>query len=193
MSRLSKLDRTGRCVRANEKAAGETTASSELRKGLNTVMVAQRQSTINPVLATIASAMRVEFAADAAAIRAVDRAVDHLASGLAYEFDGVELRITSYSRRDAGMVQVSDAIGCTCESNRRPWCWHRIACRLLMAHMVITQPGLLRARILEQVSPLDLETDGGYDEYGDFLQELPVASRPKHTFAELSAAADSLF
>ena len=141
--------------------------------------------------------MRVQFADDPAAVRAVDRALDHLATDLPYDFDGVELRITSFSRRDSGAIQVTDGLDCTCESRKRPWCWHRISARLLMAQMALAQPGLLRARIIEQVSPLDLEPndDAGYDSYGDFLQPLPpreIVPVAGSRFAQAQARADEV-
>lgn len=163
-------------------------------------MVAQ---SIDPTLTTLAGAMRIQFAQEPAAVRCIDRAVDHLASGLAHEFDGVELRITSWSRRGMGMIQVTDGIGCTCESNRRPWCWHRAAFRLMLAAMALSQPALLRARIIEQVSPLDIEpeAEGAYDSYGDFLQDLPPLVAPSREltptagsrFARAQDAADALW
>lgn len=163
-------------------------------------LVPTQSTPIDPVLTTLAGAMRIQFAAEPAAVRCIDRAVDHLASGLAYDFDGVELRITSWSRRGMGMIQVTDGTGCTCESHRRPWCWHRAAFRLMLAAMALSQPALLRARIVEQVSPVDVELaeEGGYDEYGDFLQELPplvtpITPRAGSDWARAQDAADALF
>lgn len=154
--------------------------------------------TIDPVLVTLASAFRLTVIDDACACRAIDRAVDHLSSGLAYEFDGVELRIQSYSRRDQGCIQVTDGIGCTCESARRPWCWHRAAARLLLAVMAFREPNVLRAKIIEQVAPADIleaNEDGAFDEYGDFLDQPfhEITPAAGSRWAAAQDAADSLF
>lgn len=113
-------------------------------------------TTVDPVLITLASAMRLQFAQEPAAVRAIDRAVEHLAAGVAYDFDGVELRIVSRSRGDA-VWHVTDGAGyCSCEAGKyRPWCLHRAAFRLLMAKAALTEPHLLRARIVEQTEPAD--------------------------------------
>ena len=161
------------------------------------------QSLADPILVSLAGALRVAEACDPSAIRAVDRAVDHLSTGLPFEFDGCELRITSFSRRVAGVVQVTDGVSCTCPSGRRPWCWHRAAFRLLIAEMALRNPQLLRYKIAEQTSVLDLATDDevAYDEYGDFLAD-PIPARPAiHEIAPVAgsrlaaaqAAADALF
>lgn len=68
------------------------------------------QAHVDPQLMFLASAMKCQLRNDDAGQRAVDRAVEHLASGLAYEFDGVELRITSASRRGSGQIQVTDGL-----------------------------------------------------------------------------------
>lgn len=115
------------------------------------------QSTSNATLTTIAAALRIQLASegDQAGQRAVDRAVEHLSSGLPYDFDGSELRVTSASRRQLGMIQVSDGNACTCESAKRTWCWHRAAYRLLLAEWALREPAYLRAKILEQCAGAD--------------------------------------
>jgi hypothetical protein len=152
---------------------------------------------IDATLVTLASALRLAYADDAAAVRAVDRAVDHLASGLPFEFDGTELRITSYSRRAEGAIQISDGHACTCESSLRLWCWHRIAYRLLLAEMALRNPTWLRAQIAEQVSPAGSD---GYDDAGNFLDQ-PFRPTPAREltpvagsrFAQAQDAADRYF
>ncbi len=152
------------------------------------------QQTADATLVTLASAMRLQLADDAAGQRAVDRAVDHLSAGVPFEFDGVELRITSWSRRQAGVVQVTDGLDCTCESSRRAWCWHRSAYRLLLARVCMADPAYLRAKILEQCAPQDTmprESIFDYDEARDVLPQ--VAARVDSDFARLQADVDDLY
>ena len=81
---------------------------------------------------------------------------------------------------------------CTCESYRRPWCWHRIAYRLLMADLALRSPGYLRAKIVEQVSQANIQDD--YDDMGDFLAQSARVIRPGDSrFARSQQAADMLF
>jgi hypothetical protein len=123
-----------------------------------TTMVQQPTPTINPILPVLATALKLELTADAAGQRAVDRALEHLAAGAVYDFDGTELRVTSYSRRHTGMIHVTDGLGCTCESAHRPWCRHRALFRLLLAALAlqspITLPGTrLRVQVIAQHDP----------------------------------------
>ena len=121
------------------------------------------QPAVDAALITLAAAMRLQLAHDPAGQRAVDRAIEHLQGGITYDFDGVELRVTSWSRRAAGAVQVTDGLGCTCESARRPWCWHRACFHLLLAELALRDPATLRWKILEQCRPVDLPADSIFD------------------------------
>lgn len=151
------------------------------------------QYPIDATLATLAAAMRLQFAAEPAAVRAADRALEILQSNLPYEFDGVELRVLSHSRSKEGLWQVTDGIGCTCEGHRRPWCRHRALFRLLLAQWSMTQPGYLRAKIIEQTSPEDVGDD--WDTQGDFLAQPARAVAPAvgSRWARSQDAADALF
>lgn len=112
-------------------------------------------TTLDPSMAVLAGSMKLQFSDDPAAQRAVDRAMEQLQVGAVYEFDGVELRILSFSRRKDGIWHVSDGEFCTCEAGKRPWCKHRALYRLLLAQMSLREPGLLRVKILEQNDPGD--------------------------------------
>lgn len=163
---------------------------------------------IDPVLLTLATAMRIQFADDAAACRAIDRALEIVKLDLPYEFDGVELRVVSSSRRKEGIWQVTDGCVCTCEGNRFAWCRHRAFFRLLLARMVITDPTVLRVKILAQLAPLD-EPPGDFldsidsipfDEYGDIAPPAPFRPRAithepaaSSDWARAQAACDELF
>lgn len=111
---------------------------------------------LDPALTLIAGALKLQLAAsaDAAGQRAVDRAVEHLASNPVYEFDGVELRIASFSR-GAGVEHITDGEICTCEGRKHAWCLHRAEFRLLLARLALESPLLLRAKIVEQMAPAD--------------------------------------
>lgn len=171
-------------------------------------MVAQmktEQQPIDPVIVALACAMRLQFQEQPAAGRAVDRALEILSAGLPYEFDGVELRVLSYSRANEGIWHVSDGTGCTCEGSRFPWCRHRALFRLLMAQMAIIEPIYLRMRVAEHLGPIeDYPGDflDSHDEYGDVAPALTEPFRPRivthepapgSDYARSQAAVDELF
>ena len=84
----------------------------------NDLAVSEAPSGAQPddaALVTLASAMKLQFADEPAARRAIDRAVVYLRSAPIYEFDGVELRVVSLSRRSEGIVYISDGHSCTCQ------------------------------------------------------------------------------
>ena len=114
------------------------------------------QQPIDAVLITLASALRLQFGSDGPAARAVDHAVEHLSAGLPFVFDGMALRVTSASQHDAGVLQTTDGVRCTCAARIYPWCWHRAAYRLLLAQMSLREPAALRASIRAQTRPADL-------------------------------------
>jgi hypothetical protein len=107
---------------------------------------------VNPTLIALLTAFNIAHQDDAAALRASERAMRHLQTNPVYEFDGVELRITSHSRGH-GWVQVTDGIGCSCEGSKHPWCLHRVEHWLMTAWWALTQPVMLRAKIAEQHDP----------------------------------------
>lgn len=150
-------------------------------------------SIIDPTLTILAAAMRVQFAQEPAAVRAVDRALEILDRGLPYDFNGVALRVLSYSRSNTGLMQTTDGELCSCESRRRQFCRHRALFRLLLSQWSMTQPGFLRAKLIEQLAPA-LEDDG-YDDQGDFLAQpsREIVPLPASTWALAQDAADALF
>jgi hypothetical protein len=148
---------------------------------MSTATLPQAMTMIDSTLFTLASAMRIQFTHEPAAVRAVDRAVEILQASLAYEFDGTELRVLSFSRSTSGIWHVTDGSYCSCESGRRPWCRHRALFRLLLAQMAMVEPLHLKAKIIEQCVPvnapgdfLDSIDDGAFDEYGDIAPAQPV-------------------
>ncbi len=72
------------------------------------------QMRLDAPLVVLAAAMRLQFADDPAAQRAIDGAIAYLRTDLPHEFDGVELRVTSYSRAGEGAIQSTDGESCTC-------------------------------------------------------------------------------
>ncbi len=112
------------------------------------------------VLIGLAFAARVAAADDAARLRAIDAAVAHIQADLPYEFDGAELRVTSYSRSAAGVQHVTDGVDCTCEARRHPWCRHRAMYRLFLAAVALLDPTLLKAKLLEQLTEAAPADDG---------------------------------
>jgi hypothetical protein len=123
-------------------------------------MVPHARTATNAALVTIASAMRIQYAHEPAAIRSIDRAVEMVHDGTPHEFDGVELRVLSSSRGKAGLWQVTDGQTCSCESAHRPWCRHRTFFRLKLAEWAMVQPDFLRLKIVEQcVPPLGWDDD----------------------------------
>lgn len=110
-------------------------------------------TSLTPTLSFLASALKLA-AADAATERAADRAVQYLAAGPAYEFDGSELRVVSFSRGDA-VWHITDGISCTCEGGKRPMCRHRALFRLLLAEAVLRDPLIIRAQIRAQFDDAD--------------------------------------
>jgi hypothetical protein len=117
------------------------------------------QQSCDGVLITLASALRLQFGSDGPAARAVDHAVEHLSAGLPFVFDGVALHVMSASQHEAGVMQTTDGVRCTCAARIYPWCWHRAAYRLLLAQMSLREPAALRARICAQTQPADLAAD----------------------------------
>ena len=105
---------------------------------------------LDPMMAVLASAMRLQCADDPVAQRAIDQAREQLHDGTVYDFDGCEVRVVSYRQSHDGMWHVSDGVACTCENGRRSWCDHRALFRLLMARATMVDPGLVRATLLEQ-------------------------------------------
>src|SRR5919199_550993 len=116
--------------------------------GGETAMITATQMRLDAPLVVLAAAMRLQFTDDPAAQRAIDGAVAYLRADLPREFDGVELRVTSYSRAGEGAVQSTDGESCTCARAHRSWCWHRALFRLLLARMSIREPVWLRVKIL---------------------------------------------
>lgn len=120
------------------------------------MIVTQTVNAVEPQIAFLASALKMQLTNNPAGQRAVDRAVEQLAGNPVYDFDGVELRIVSHSRGDA-MWHVTDGVACTCESKHREWCRHRAIYRLLLAEAALAHPSVLRAKIHEQYMPADVE------------------------------------
>jgi hypothetical protein len=157
---------------------------------------------IDPLLMSIATGMKVRFQGDDKACRAIDRALEILGADLPMEFDGVELRVLSFSRQQQGIWHVCDATGCTCEGSRFEYCRHRMLFRLKLAEWAVTDPMLLRLRIIEQLMPvdeppgdfLDSLNDQAWDDYGDVA---PVAAfrlqRSQELANPLDALADQMF
>jgi hypothetical protein len=128
-------------------------------------IVARQAATINPIISALATAFTVSHADDPAALRACQRALEHLASAPVMEFDGVELRVTSKSR-GAGHIQIATTESCTCEGAKHPWCLHRIEAILLTAEWALTQPTTLRAKIVEQSEPVVIATQAAPVRHG---------------------------
>src|SRR4051812_20091826 len=100
---------------------------------------------IDPTLAALACALRVQYAAEPAAVRAVDRALESLAAGAVYTFTGTMLRVSSTSRPGGSVWHETDGERCSCESHRRSWCRHRALFRMVSARYALAQPSMLRS------------------------------------------------
>lgn len=137
---------------------------------------------IDPLLMSIATGMKVRFQHDAAMCRAVDRALEILGADLPMEFDGTELRVLSYSRSQDDIWHVTDGVTCMCEGKRFEYCRHRMLFRLKLAEMALSDPMMLRFKIIEQHMPieempgdyLDSLDDRSFDEYGDLAPAAPA-------------------
>ncbi len=119
-------------------------------------MITATQMRLDAPLVVLAAAMRLQFADDPTAQRAIDGAVAYLRADLPQEFDGVELRVTRPSTVGEGAILSTDGESCTCARARRAWCWHRAAFRLLLARMSMCTPAGLRMTILLENDCVDL-------------------------------------
>jgi hypothetical protein len=164
-----------------------------------TATVAQPARPINPLHLALLASFEQAHAADPAALRAAGRVREHLAKAPAYEFDGVELRISSSSRGRA-VQHVTDGAYCNCEGAKHPWCIHRVEFRIFSAEWSLTQPTTLRAKIAEQTEPaqpaqFDDVTGYAYDDYGDIVGvavSLP-APKPTRSYTQILDDCDDLF
>lgn len=121
-----------------------------------------------PTLALIASAIQT-VDQDASLRRALDKALTQLTNGITLDFDGTELRVVSASRRELGIVHVTDGHTCTCEGGKHSFCWHRAMFRLLFAEAAIERPAALVLAIASQ-TPRNLPIDIA-DDMNDWMQE----------------------
>ena len=124
---------------------------------MSTACVRQAPELLNLIISALATAFTVSHANDPAALRACQRALEHLSSAPVMEFDGVELRITSKSRGH-GCMQIATTDSCSCEGSKHPWCVHRVVAVLLTAEWALTQPTTLHAKIVEQSEPVIIAT-----------------------------------
>ena len=111
--------------------------------------VPHRPHLIEPAVGYIAAALRLSLMEDPKGQYAVDRALELLQAGASYEFDGSEMRVSSFSRGH-DVVHVTNGHGCTCEGGVRPWCRHRALFRLLLAYAALRDPVALIDKICEQ-------------------------------------------
>lgn len=114
----------------------------------------QATAHLSPALSMLAAALRLANPADGAVGRATERALEHLDTNPAFEFDGVELRVVSQSEADQGVWVVTDGLSCTCKGGKHPMCKHRALFRLLLALEALRDPFYLKIQILEQLAPV---------------------------------------
>ncbi len=162
---------------------------------MHAAMVQETVTQVHPAHPILAAALKLQLAAtaDAAGQRAVDNALEHLRSGAVYDFDGVALRISSYSRRNKGVIHVTDGMYCTCEGGRHPWCRHRALFRLLLAELALQSPSELRAKVVEEHPAIAAPS---YDMVAGASDEEPAAlraARPKKDDAMVCAQANKLY
>jgi hypothetical protein len=101
-------------------------------------IVAHPAQPLDPALQAVADALKQTHAADPAHglpfIRALDRALAHLSSGIEYEpYNATHYRVQSFSRRWLWHYLTLDH--CPCETDS--WCWHRGLLHLLTAHAAL--------------------------------------------------------
>jgi len=106
--------------------------------------------------ALLASAFKLAHMADAAAGRGADNTVRYLSGAPILDFDASETRALS-ERKGAGTFYVTDGVHCTCPGAPHVWCKHRIAHRLQLAHLALTDPAELIRQIIAQTMPADAE------------------------------------
>lgn len=117
---------------------------------------------VNTALIALATGLKMSFPFDRNLHNGVDKVLLALrACELAYTFDGVELRVRSFT--DKAIEYVSDGATCTCKHRPRKeaeHCKHTILFRLLFAEAALLQPATLRRAWLESVeqTPEPLET-----------------------------------
>ena len=98
------------------------------------------------------------------------------------------LHITSESHPNE--VHITDGELCTCKTTRGT-CWHRAA-YILISTVQAAGVQIVPELLLPNMDALDqaYEHDGAYDDYGDFLQDIPT---PGADWARVQAAANSLY
>lgn len=109
------------------------------------------------VTALLASALKLLFPTDAAAGRGADNAVRYLAAAPILDFDPTESRALSERPGKEGTFYVTDGVHCTCPGGGREWCKHRIAHRVKLAQLALTDPAALIRLVLEQAMPADAD------------------------------------
>jgi hypothetical protein len=101
------------------------------------------------VTAMLASTFKLIHLSDDAAGRAADNAIRYLSPGPAFVFDPTESRAAS----ERGSEQyVTDGTYCTCKASKG-LCKHRVAHRLALAQLALTDPAALVRLIVEQAVP----------------------------------------
>jgi len=109
---------------------------------------------LTPTRLGIFTALRMAYAGDPAALRAIGRLEEAMGEGkvVVTAFDGVEGRCASVSRGQA-VEHVFTATGCTCEGGRHPWHIHPMLFRLLLAERAIFDPAGLLAELCAATPP----------------------------------------
>jgi hypothetical protein len=141
-------------------------------------------STLTPQLLIAASTLlRLAHPTDASLSRALDKAGERLMC-LPWRMCFEHMEITSASHPNE--VHLTDGEVCTCKTTRGV-CWHRAA------YYIVSTIGAAGVQLQPPLPLPDmdaLQAYDAYDEYGDFLQDLPT---PTDRWQRVQSAADALF